>query len=90
MSHCSDEWRLCIDSSKFSRNAVFLHNETVLPSIPIAHAFGIKESDDNMKQLVQYLKYDTYKRNICADLKVIALLFGLQLGYTEFTCFPCE
>jgi hypothetical protein len=54
----------------------------VLPSIPVAHVFGIIESDDSMKQLLQYLKYDTYKWNICVDLKVIALLLGLQLGYT--------
>jgi len=26
----------------------------------------------------------------CTDLKVIALLLGLQLGYTEFPCFLCE
>ena len=52
--------------------------------------FGIKESDDSMKQLLQYIKYDTYKRNICADLKVIVLLLRLQLGYTKFPCFLCE
>jgi hypothetical protein len=62
----------------------------VLPSIPVAHAFEIKESDDSMKQLLQYIKCDTYKWNICVDLKVIALLFGLQLGYTKFPCFLCE
>jgi len=43
-----------------------------------------------MKQLLQYIKYDTYKWNICADLKVIALLLGLQLGYTKFPCLLCE
>ena len=37
-----------------------------------------------MKQLLQYINYDTYKWNICADLKVIALLLVLQLGYTKF------
>ena len=61
MSHCSDEWRLFIDSSKFSLKAVILHNGNVLPSIPVAHAFGVKERDDSMKQLLQYIKYDTYK-----------------------------
>ena len=61
MSHCSDEWRLFIDSSKVSLKAVFLHSGNVLLSIPIAHAFGIKESDDSMKQLPQYIKYGTYK-----------------------------
>jgi len=59
MSHCSDEWRLFIDSSKVSLKAILLHNGNVLPSIPVAHAFRIKESDDNMKQLLQYIKYDT-------------------------------
>jgi len=59
----------------------------VLPSIPVAHAFGLKESGDSMKQLLQYVIYDTYKWNICADLKVIALLLELQLGYTKFPCF---
>jgi len=27
--------------------------------IPVAHEFGIKESGDSMKQLLQYIKYDT-------------------------------
>jgi len=43
-----------------------------------------------MKQLLQYIKYDTYEWNICANLKVIALLLGLHFGYTEFPCFLCE
>jgi len=47
MIHCSDEWRL------FTLKALLLHNGNVLPSIPVAHTFGIKESDDSMKQLLQ-------------------------------------
>jgi hypothetical protein len=90
MIHCSDEWRLFIDFPKVSLKAVLLHSGIVLPSIPVAHAFGIKESDDSRKQLPQYIKYDTYKWNICVDLKVTALLLGLQLGYTKFPCFLCE
>jgi hypothetical protein len=62
----------------------------VLPSIPVAHAFRIKDGDDSMKQLLQYIQYDTYKWNICANLKVTALLLGLQLGYIKFPCFLCE
>jgi len=57
MSHCSDEWRLFIDFPKVSLKAVLLHNGNVLPSIPVAHAFGFKESDDSMKQLLQYIKH---------------------------------
>ena len=62
----------------------------MLPSIPVAHAFGLKESGDSMKQLLHYIKYDTYKWNTCADLKVIVLLLGLQLRYTKVPCFLCE
>ena len=51
ISHCSDEWRLFIDSSKVSPKAVLLDNGNVLPSIPVTHGFGIKENDDSMKQL---------------------------------------
>ena len=43
MSHCSDEWRLFIDSSKVIPKAVLLHNGNVLPSIPVAHAFRLKK-----------------------------------------------
>jgi hypothetical protein len=28
--------------------------------------------------------------DICGDLNVIALLVGLQLGYTKYCCFLCE
>jgi len=90
MGHCSDKWRLFINSPKVSLKAVLLHNGNVLPSIPVGHAFGIKESDDSMKQLLQYIRYDTNNWNICADLKVIALLLGLQLGYIKFPYFLCE
>ena len=64
MSHCSDEWRLFIHSSKVSIKGVLLHKRKVLPSISLTHAFGIKERDESMKQLLQYIKYDTYKWNI--------------------------
>jgi hypothetical protein len=56
MSQCSDKWRLFIDSHKVSRKAVLLHNGSMLPSIPVAHAFRIKESNDSIKQLLQYIK----------------------------------
>ena len=65
MSHCSYEWRLFIDSSKVSLKVVLVHNENVLPSIPVAHAFKIKENDDSMKQLLQYIKYDIQVEHLC-------------------------
>jgi len=43
MSHCSDEWRLFIDPPNSVFKVVLLHSGNVLPSIRVAHAFGIKE-----------------------------------------------
>ena len=85
-----NEWRLFIDSSKVSLKAVLLHNGNELPSVPVAHAANMKETYDSMKLLLQKIKYEEHKWSICGDLKVVALLLGMQLGYTKFCCFLCE
>ena len=36
------------------------------------------------------IKYDEFKWKLCDDLKVVALLLGMQLGYTKYCCFMCE
>jgi len=88
--HDPNEWRLFIDSSKPSLKAVLLHNGNVLPSVAIAHAVGLKESYETMQLLLKSVEYERYLWHICADLKVVALLTGLQLGYTKYCCFLCE
>ena len=50
ITHDPDEWRLFIDSPKTNLKAVLLHNENVLPSIPVGHAVQMKDTYDNMKQ----------------------------------------
>jgi hypothetical protein len=50
----------------------------------------MKETYENMKILLEKIQYDKYCWTICCDLKVIALLMGLQLCYTTFSCFLCE
>jgi len=85
-----DEWRLFIDSSKISLKGVLLHNGNKYPSVPVAHATNMKENYANMKLLLQKIKYSQYMWSICADLKVVAILTGLQGGYTKFCCFLCE
>ena len=50
----------------------------------------MKETYENLKILLEKLQYDKYCWTICCDLKVIALLMGLQLGYAKFCCFLCE
>jgi len=43
-----------------------------------------------MKILIEAINYDKFKWQICGDLKVIALLLGLQQGLTKYCCFICE
>ena len=84
------DWRLFIDSSKTSLKAVLLHNGNVLPSIPVGHAVHMKEIYENIKQLLRCINYDHHQWSLCGDLKVVALLLGLQGGYTKYCCFLCE
>ena len=43
-----EEWRLFIDSSKYSLKVVLLHNGNVLGSIPVAHSTKLKETYDTV------------------------------------------
>jgi len=86
----SDQWRLFIDSSKVSLKVVLLHNKNRLPSVPLAHAGNMKEGYESMKLLLGKIEYDEFKWNLRGDLKVVALLLGMQLGYTKYCCSLCE
>ena len=83
------EWRLFIDSSNRSLKGVLLHNGNELASLPVAHSVQMKETYENMKILLDCIKYDQHNWLICGDLKVIALLLGMQGGYTKYPCFLC-
>ena len=83
------KWRRFIDSSNRSLKGVLLHNENELASLPVAYSVQMRETYENMKTLLNDLKYDQHQWLICGDLKVIALLLGLQGGYTIYPCFIC-
>ena len=85
-----DQWHLVIDSSKVSLKVVQLHNGNRFPSVPLAHAANMKESYESMKLLLGKIKYDEFKCKLCGDLKVVALLLGMLVGYTKYCCFLCE
>ena len=76
INHNPLDWRLFIDSSKLSLKAVLLHNGNTLPSIPVGLSVHNMESYENMKILLEAINYDKLKRQICVDLKVIAILLG--------------
>ncbi|ESO03183.1 hypothetical protein HELRODRAFT_174081 [Helobdella robusta] len=95
MAHLGHEhevknWRLFIDASKTSLKFVLLRNGNLLPSIPIVYSTQLKETYGNISNVLIKIKYNGYKWRVCGDLKVIAILMSLQLGYTKFCCFLCE
>ena len=67
-----------------------LHSGNKFHSVPLTHAANMKENYESMKLLLGKIKYDKFKWKLCADLKVVALLLGMQLGYTKYRCFLCE
>lgn len=89
-TYSPDQWRLFIDSSKISLKAVLLHNGNELPSVPLAHGVHVKETYENLKNLLQQIQYAEHSCKICADLKVVRMLLGMQASYTKFYCFICK
>ena len=84
-----NDWRLFIDSSKKSTKGVLLHIGNILPSVPIAYSTTMTETYQNLRLMLEKTRYSEHKWLICADLKVVAILTGLQLGYTKYCCFLC-
>jgi hypothetical protein len=85
-----DQWRLITDSSKVNLKFVLLSNGNGFPSVPLVHAANVKESYESMKLLLGKIKYDEFNWTLCGDLKVVALLLGMQLVYTKYCCFLFE
>ena len=83
-------WREPMNLLKLSLKAVLLHNENILPSIPVGYAAHMKETYENMMNFLHCINYKQYCWQLCGDFKVIAILLGLQPGYTKYCCFLCE
>src|SRR5258705_1856737 len=88
--HEAQDWRLFIDASKTSLKAVLLHNGNVMSSVLVGYASLAKESYELLEHLLKSIKYSDHKWIICGDLKIIAIILGMQKGYTKFCCFICE
>lgn len=84
-----DEWRLFIDGSKSALKAVLLHNDGAYRPVPIAYTRTMKETYDSMKIIFEKIKYNEHQWDVSGDLKVVALIMGLQLGRTRNSCIFC-
>ncbi|GBN06578.1 hypothetical protein AVEN_62673-1 [Araneus ventricosus] len=56
----------------------------------VGYAVHMKETYDTLKHMLSSVEYSKHSWHICADLKVIYVLVGLQAGYTKFCCFLCQ
>lgn len=70
--------------------AVLLHKQKKFPAVPIAYSTEMNESYENMKIILDKVKYNEFQWRFCSDLKVVALVSGMQTGNTKFSCFLCE
>ena len=77
-----------IDSSSKSLKAVLLHNGNKYPSLPYAHSVHLKETYENVKTVLNVLKYDQYNWEVIGDFKTIASLMGMLGGFHEISLLP--
>ena len=89
IDHDPTQWRLFIDSSTKSLQAVLLHNGNIYPSISLAYSLQMNEDYENAKQLLIRINYAQFKWYVCGDFKMLRFLLGLQGGYTKYSCFLC-
>jgi len=76
-------------SSNRSLKAILLHNTNILAPVPIAHSTVLKETYENVKIVLEKLKYSEHQWRICGDLKIIGIMLGMQSGNVKFPCFLC-
>ena len=71
-----NEWRLFIDCSSKSLKAVLLHNGKKHTSLLLAHSVHLKETYENVKTVLNVLKYDQYNWEVIGDFKIKAFFDG--------------
>lgn len=49
----------------------------------------MKETHENMENLLRKINYNQYKWKICSDLKMMAILSGLKKGFSKYPCHIC-
>ena len=49
----------------------------------------MKEEQDNIRILLEKIKYADHQWKICGDLKIATIILGQQGGFTKNPCFLC-
>ena len=75
-THNPEEWRVYVDSSKFSLKVVLLNNGNIHPLIPVAHSVNMNEAYKNIILLLKAGSYSKCGWQIYGELRVIGFLLG--------------
>ena len=79
--------RLFLDSSKCNLKCVLLCNGNVYAAVPVGFSIRLREKHNDIKTVIDILKYHEYKWTICTDLKMVNFLLDQQRGFTKYSCF---
>ena len=82
-------WQLFLDSCKHSLKCVLLYNGNVYAYTPIGHSVYLREEHNDVKTVIDLLKYHEHNWTICVDLKMLNFLLGQQKGFTNYPCYLC-
>ena len=53
----------------------------------MGHSVHMKEEYENVKALLDMINYTSHNWELCGDFKMLAFLFGQQVGKTKYSCF---
>jgi len=57
--------------------------------IPLGHTVHLRETYDDIKEVINLLKYHQHNWILCVDLKVVSVLLGQRRGFTKYSCRLC-
>ena len=84
------KFRLFFDSNGPSFKAVLLSNGNKYAPVPLLYSTEFRECYQDMDIVLAKIRYNEFKWLIICDLKMTAILSGLQGGYPTYPCHLCE
>ena len=61
----------------------------MLGTVPVGLSTVLKEQENDIRTVMNLLKYSEHGWIICVDLKMVSFLLSQQKGYTKFSCWLC-
>ena len=84
-----NDWRLFLDTSKHSLKCALFHNGKVYSAVPIGHFVYLRKEHNDIKTMIDLLRYHEHNWTICVDLKMVNFLLGQQGRLTKCSGYLC-